>query len=65
MKLTAAALCVAALALGAFGWWGCRTTAGRRHVDEMAGMIPMAALLAAGVLLLAGLACAWAARRAA
>ena len=29
-----------ALAGMAFGWWGLETVSGRRHFDEMAGMIP-------------------------
>jgi hypothetical protein len=43
MSRSAVVLFVVALALGAFGWWGLSTEAGRRRYDEMAGMIPMAA----------------------
>jgi len=47
------------LAVGAcsavFGWWGVYTVEGRRRFDEMAGMIPMAALHAGWVLAAAAL----------
>ena len=44
------------LALAIFSWWGMFTQSGNRAFDEMAGMIPVAAGLVAGLLLLAGLA---------
>lgn len=40
------------LVLGTFSWWGMFTRSGNRAFDEMAGMIPMAAGLVAGVLLI-------------
>ncbi|MCC0035788.1 MAG: hypothetical protein H6887_11055 [Hoeflea sp.] len=40
MKLFAIVLALMALAGMAFGWWGLETVSGRRHFDEMAGMIP-------------------------
>ena len=45
------------LALAIFSWWGMFTQSGNRAFDEMAGMIPVAAGLVAGLLLLGGLAC--------
>jgi hypothetical protein len=55
MRLATIVLYVLAAALGTFGWWGTQTAAGRRHYDEMAGMIPLFAGLAGGVLLVGGL----------
>lgn len=40
----------------AFGWWGYYTEAGRHQFDEMAGIIPLAALALGALLLLIGLA---------
>jgi hypothetical protein len=40
----------------AFGWWGVYTAAGRRQFDEMAGIIPLAALALGGLLIVIGLA---------
>jgi hypothetical protein len=45
MKTAAHILVALTLALGAFGWWGIETAAGRRAFDEMAGMIPYGALV--------------------
>ena len=47
-------ICLAAIALALFGVWGSETEAGRRHYDEMAGMIPGFALLGSPVVLLIG-----------
>jgi heme/copper-type cytochrome/quinol oxidase subunit 2 len=47
MKTTALFLLVAALLTGSFGYWGMYTKAGRIQYDEMAGMIPWFAQLAA------------------
>ena len=59
--------CGVLLALGAgllgFGLWGTRTAAGRRAFDEMAGMVPLAALALGAVLLLVGAALWWWRRR--
>jgi hypothetical protein len=38
--------CAAAVVLGGFGAWGVLTPAGRRRFNEMAGLIPFAALTA-------------------
>lgn len=40
----------------AFGWWGVYTAAGRRQFDEMAGILPLAALALGGLLIVIGLA---------
>ncbi|WP_339765601.1 hypothetical protein [uncultured Hoeflea sp.] len=41
MKLFAIFLALISLAGLIFGWWGLETISGRRHFDEMAGMIPL------------------------
>ena len=38
-----------------FGYWGMSTEAGRRHFDEMAGMIPFGACVAGGLFTLTAL----------
>jgi hypothetical protein len=48
-------LAIGALTL-AFGWWGTYTESGRHQFDEMAGIIPMAALALGGLLFAIGLA---------
>lgn len=55
MKRFTIFLYVAALASGAFGYWGLFTTAGRKEYDEMNGYYPGFALLGAAVLLLIAL----------
>jgi hypothetical protein len=40
----------------AFGWWGVYTVAGRRQFDEMAGILPLAALALGALLIVIGLA---------
>jgi ammonia channel protein AmtB len=40
----------------AFGWWGMNTDSGRHQFDEMAGMIPMAALGLGGLTVVIALA---------
>ena len=40
----------------AFGWWGVYTAAGRRQFDEMAGILPLAALALGALLIVIGLA---------
>jgi hypothetical protein len=47
MRLAAIIALVCALGLGIFSWWGTRTEAGRRKFDEMAGIIPEFAGVAA------------------
>lgn len=54
MRTIAVVILVISVSLGVFGYWGINTAAGRRRFDEMAGMIPYFALIAAGVLLLIG-----------
>ena len=39
----------------AFGWWGANTAAGRQRFDEMAGIIPIAALVLGTVIFAIGL----------
>ena len=46
-------LLVLAAACFGFAYWGLATPAGRSAYDEMAGIIPMAAALAGGILVLA------------
>ncbi len=43
---------IVGLALVGFGFWGLNTARGRRTFDEMAGMIPLAALATGGLALL-------------
>ena len=52
MKLFAIVLALVAVAGMAFGWWGLETVSGRRHFDEMAGMIPLFAGVGSIMLLL-------------
>ncbi|MCY0095046.1 hypothetical protein [Hoeflea ulvae] len=52
MKTFAIILALVSIAGLMFGWWGIETVAGRRHFDEMAGMIPFFAGIASVALLL-------------
>ena len=52
MKLFAVMPALVAVAGMAFGWWGLETVSGRRHFDEMAGMIPLFAGVGSIILLL-------------
>ncbi|MEQ8481524.1 MAG: hypothetical protein RIC18_12775 [Hoeflea sp.] len=52
MKGLAIILALLAVAGMIFGWWGLETVSGRRHFDEMAGMIPLFAGFGSIVLLL-------------
>ncbi len=63
MKLFAIILALLSFAGMIFGWWGLETTAGRRHFDEMAGMIPFFTGLASIVLLLVSAALYYFARK--
>jgi hypothetical protein len=38
-----------------FGWWGANTVSGRNRFDEMAGIVPMAALVLGTVVFAVGL----------
>lgn len=58
MKIAIIIFAVIGLGLTTFGWWGTRTETGRHRFDEMAGVIPQAALALGGVLVLAALALA-------
>lgn len=51
MKLLAIFLAFISLAGLIFGWWGLETVSGRRHFDEMAGIIPLLTGIASLVLL--------------
>ena len=52
MKMVAIVLALVAVAGMVFGWWGLETVSGRRHFDEMAGMIPLFAGVGSIILLL-------------
>lgn len=52
MKQLAMGLALVSLAGMVFGWWGLETVSGRRHFDEMAGIIPLVTGVAAFILLL-------------
>ena len=52
MKMVAIVLALVAVAGMVFGWWGLETVSGRRHFDEMAGMIPLFASVGSIILLL-------------
>jgi uncharacterized membrane protein len=52
MKLFAIVLGMLSVAGMIFGWWGVETVSGRRHFDEMAGIIPFVAGIASFILLL-------------
>jgi hypothetical protein len=51
MKTFALVLELISLAGMIFGWWGVETVSGRRHFDEMAGIIPFVTGIASIVLL--------------
>lgn len=59
MQTPAVVLFVLAIAFGAFAAWGLWTAAGRRCFDEMAGIIPLAALVLAIVAAFAAIAVWW------
>ncbi len=63
MRTLGRILFAAAAALGLFAWWGIYTPAGNRAFDEMAGMIPFFAGIAAGMLAAAAALCLLIARR--
>jgi hypothetical protein len=50
MKIIAGFIFFISIILAAFGYWGTYTKAGNIAYDEMAGMIPYFALLAAAIL---------------
>jgi hypothetical protein len=54
MRLTGICFLVLAIGLGIFSWWGMLTATGQRRFDEMDGMYPFFAGVAAGVFLIAG-----------
>jgi len=51
MKPIAIGVTVLSLAGMVFAWWGLETVSGRRHFDEMAGMIPFFAGIGSLILL--------------
>jgi len=59
LRTLAMVLAVLGAAFEALAFWGLRTAAGRTHFDEMAGMIPLAALPAGLICLLAAAFFAW------
>jgi hypothetical protein len=58
MRKLACTLAVLTMVCELFAWWGLHTTAGTRHFDEMAGIIPLAAG-ALGAVLACGALGAW------
>jgi hypothetical protein len=52
MKMVVIVLALVAVAGMTFGWWGLETVSGRRHFDEMAGMIPFFTGVGSVILLL-------------
>lgn len=59
MRRAAAVLLGLALAAMAFGSWGLNTGAGRAMFDEMARIIPLAALVVGGAAALVALLMVW------
>lgn len=53
LAVASTVLALLGVTLGVFGWWGLYTTAGSRHFDEMAGLIPFFAGIAGAITLLA------------
>ena len=49
LKRVSLVLAIAAAALGVFCWWGLFTTAGQKRFDEMDGMYPFFAGVAAAI----------------
>jgi hypothetical protein len=64
MRATSLVLGVLALACEGLAYWGLRTEAGRSSFDEMAGILPLAAVPAGALLALSALAVWWCSRRA-
>ena len=56
MRATGLSLLVMAVVLGVFAWWGLRTAAGRQRFDEMDGMYPFFAGIAAAAFILVSVA---------
>lgn len=52
MKQLAMGLTLVSLAGMVFSWWGLETVSGRRHFDEMAGIIPLVTGVGAFIFLL-------------
>ena len=50
LRRVSVALAITSAALGAFCWWGLFTTAGQRRFDEMDGMYPFFAGVAAAIM---------------
>ncbi len=46
---------ISGFVLIAFGWWGSNTAAGRHRFDEMAGIIPIAAMVVGTIVFAIGL----------
>lgn len=64
MRAASLALGVLALACEVFAYWGLRTEAGRSSFDEMAGILPLAAVPAGALLVLSALVVWWCSKRA-
>ena len=58
MRALTIVFAVASLACEAFGYWGLFTEGGAKHFDEMAGMVPFAAMVL-GVMFALGALIAW------
>ena len=59
MRILAYLLILAGIGSEAFAWWGLATPAGRRAYDEMDGIIPLTAMPAGLLLIVAGVALLW------
>lgn len=64
MRATSLILGVLAFACEVFAYWGLRTEAGRSSFDEMAGILPLAAVPAGFLLALSALVVWWCSKRA-
>lgn len=64
MRITAIACFAASILLLVFGVWGIFSTPGQHAFDEMAGIVPFAAVLLSPVLAIVALTAWWFARRA-
>lgn len=65
MRIASVACIILASALAVFGCWGLGTQGGRHTFDEMAGMIPFAALLLGAALAACAAVLSWRVGRAA
>jgi len=64
MRMTSILCFAASTFLLVFGMWGIFSTSGQRAFDEMAGIVPFAAVLLSPILAIVALVAWWFARRA-